>query len=24
LNGDSNPGYPANIPHEVVRNKCAK
>ena len=24
LNGDSNPGYPANIPHEVVRNECAK
>jgi hypothetical protein len=24
LNGDSNPGYPANIPHEVVRNQCAK
>jgi hypothetical protein len=24
LNRDSNPGYPANIPHEVVRNQCAK
>jgi hypothetical protein len=24
LNGDSNRRYPANIPHEVVRNECAK
>ena len=24
LNGYSKPGYPANIPHEVVRSECAK
>jgi hypothetical protein len=24
LNGESSRGYPANIPHEVMRNECAK
>jgi hypothetical protein len=24
LNQDSDPGYPANIPHEIVRSQCAK